>query len=88
MVKLLLPGNGRKIGLRCLFQKPANVNAANWDGMTPVICLASFGDVALAKLFFVEKRANTNDTWQAYTALQRAARETARSLKDILEQHK
>ena len=87
MVKLLLPGNGRKIGLRCLFQKRANVNAANWDGMTPVICLASFGDVALVKLL-VEKHANTNDTWQAYTALQHAARETARSLKEILEQHK
>ena len=74
-----------------LLEKRANVNAANRDGMTPLICLASFGDEALVKLL-VEKGANTNGTWQGYTALQHAARgghaETAQSLKEILDQKK
>ena len=88
---LLLAAREQKDRVELLVEKRANVNAANRDGMTPLICLASFGDEALVKLL-VEKGANTNGTWQGYTALQHAARgghaETAQSLKEILDQKK
>ena len=88
---LLAAREWQKDRVELLVEKRANVNAANRDGMTPLICLASFGDVALVKLL-VENGANTKGTWQGYTALQHAAREghaeTAQILKEILDQKK